>query len=195
MFHAAGGFYEPLELGYCRTHVPPGGTIVDVGANTGNHTVYFARFLRPRLLIPVEPIKEAAELIRANARLNDTAIDERGLGLAAADAPGTLEMSIVRDMMMAKVDPDAPKKVKVPAVRLDDLISEKVDFLKVDVEGFELNVLKGAQRILAEGRPRLMLEATDATRDALMAHLAELGYERVAECRNNLYANIFFNHK
>src|SRR5215207_2352982 len=70
MFHAAGGFYEPLELGYCRTHVPPGGTIVDVGANTGNHTVYFARFLKPRLLIPVEPIDEAADLIRANAELN-----------------------------------------------------------------------------------------------------------------------------
>ncbi len=172
-----------------------GGTIVDVGANTGNHTVYFARFLRPRLIIPVEPIEEAADLIRANARLNEIAIDERGLGLAAADAPGTLEMSIVRDMMMAKVDPGAPKKVAVRAVRLDDLVPEKVDFLKVDVEGYEINVLMGAQRILSQDRPQLMLEATDATRDALAAHLAELGYERVAECRNNLYANIFFNYK
>jgi FkbM family methyltransferase len=195
MFHAAGGFYEPKELGYCKTHVPPGGTIVDVGANTGNHTVYFARFLRPRLIIPVEPIEAAADLVRANAALNGIVIDERGLGLAAADAPGTLEMSIVRDMMMAKVDPGAARKVAVRAVRLDDLIPEKVDFLKVDVEGFEMNVLKGAQRILSQDRPQLMLEATDETRDALTAHVAELGYERVAECRNNLYANIFFNYK
>jgi FkbM family methyltransferase len=195
MFHAEGKFYEAQELEYLRTHVPPGGVMVDVGANTGNHTVYLARFLCPRLIIPVEPIDVAADLIRANAELNNATIDERGLGVAASNEPGTLEMAIVRDMMMAKVNPHAQKKVSVRAVRLDDLIPEKVDFLKIDVEGFEMNVLEGARRIVAEGRPQIMLEATEETRDPLMAYLAERGYERVAECRNNLYANIFFRHK
>jgi FkbM family methyltransferase len=195
MFHAAGNFYEAQELDYLRTHVPRGGVFVDVGANTGNHTVYLARFLAPRLLIPVEPIDQAADLIRANAKLNDATIDERGLGVAASNEPGMLEMAIVRDMMMAKVDPNARNKVTVPAVRLDDLIPEKVDFLKIDVEGFEMNVLAGARRIVGEDRPQMMLEATEETRGPLMSHLEALGYVRVAECKNNLYANIFFRHK
>jgi hypothetical protein len=40
-----------------------------------------------------------------------------------------------------------------------------------------------------------MVEATEATRGALTSHLEGLGYVRVAECRNNLYANIFFDPK
>jgi FkbM family methyltransferase len=195
MFHAEGKFYEAQELEYLRTRVPPGGVFVDVGANTGNHSIFLGRFLRPRLLIPVEPIDVAADLVRANAKLNGAVIDERGLGVAASNEPGMLEMAIVRDMMMAKVDPDAQKKVTVRAVRLDDLIPEKVDFLKIDVEGFEMNVLEGARRIVTEDRPQIMLEATDATRGPLMSHLEGLDYVRVAECRNNLYANIFFRHK
>ncbi len=136
MFHAAGDFYEAQELGFCREQVPPGGVIVDVGANTGNHTVYFARFLKPRLLIPVEPLDVAADLLRSNARLNGAAIDERGLGLAATDAPGVVEMSVGREMAMARVGSGAVNKYTVRAVKLDDLVPERVDFLKIDVEGF-----------------------------------------------------------
>ena len=151
IFHAAGNFYEPFELDYCREQVPPGGIIVDVGANTGNHTVYFAQFLKPRLLIPVEPIDVAADLLRANAKLNGAVIDERGLGLAAADAPGLLAMTVGIEMAMAKVDPGAVNKGTVCAVKLDDLVPERVDFLKIDVEGYEINVLTGGR---ADREPR-----------------------------------------
>ena len=192
IFHAAGNFYEPLELDYCRKQVPPGGVIVDVGANTGNHTVYFARFLKPRLLIPVEPIDVAADLLRANAQLNAAVIDERGLGLAAADTPGVLAMTVGLEMAMAKVDPGAVNKDAVRAVKLDDLVPERVDFLKIDVEGFEMNVLRGAARIVNRDRPLILVEATDATEQTVIDFLQSCNYARVMEVRYDAFVNVFF---
>jgi FkbM family methyltransferase len=192
IFHAAGNFYEPLELDYCREQVPPGGVIVDVGANTGNHTVYFARFLRPRLLIPVEPVDVAANLLRTNAKLNGAVIDERGLGLAAADAPGVLAMTVGIEMAMAKVGPGAVNKDTVRAVKLDDLVPERVDFLKIDVEGFEMNVLRGAARIVNRDRPLILLEATDATEQTVIDFLQGCNYARAMAVRYEEFVNIFF---
>jgi FkbM family methyltransferase len=195
IFHAAGNFYEASELAHCRKQVPAGGVIVDVGANCGNHLVYFSRFLKPLLLIPVEPVDVAVTLIRLNAELNRVVLDERGLGVAASDAPGTVELALLPDLPMVKVDPSAEHTRSVPAVRLDDLVPEPVDFLKVDVEGFEMNVLKGAPRILTEDRPHIMIEVTAETEPTVLAFLRDLDYIQSAQCRHDEFVNHFFRPK
>src|SRR5690606_28358444 len=70
------------------------------------------------------------------------------------------------------------KTVAVDVVKLDCFIpqvSEKVDFIKIDVEGAELQVLKGASEILRNHQPIIMVETND-TGKQLFHHLSELGF-------------------
>jgi hypothetical protein len=75
---------------------------------------------------------------------------------------------------------------------LDDL-DLAVDFIKIDVEGMELEVLKGAQQLVARCHPLMMIEAQDANREALLALAAQLGYALEWELKHSGgYANLFF---
>jgi hypothetical protein len=76
-------------------------------------------------------------------------------------------------------NPDLPAEVQVPCVKLDDMTEgEQVGLLKIDVEGFELNVLKGASSLIQRCRPMIYLEndQVDRSRD-LIEWLWAVGYK------------------
>lgn len=79
----------------------------------------------------------------------------------------------------------------IRGVPLDELIPERIDFMKIDVEGFEVEALKGARRILSEDKPLLCLEVTDQNRDAI-AIVSEHGYRPFKEFQAIGYKNVFF---
>lgn len=81
--------------------------MVDVGANVGNHTVFFASMLSPALVIPVEPVPDAVSALRRNLALNDLQVDERGFGIAAGRETGGLKIDLapMRDLVEAKMGP------------------------------------------------------------------------------------------
>ncbi|MEM7753567.1 MAG: FkbM family methyltransferase, partial [Pseudomonadota bacterium] len=66
----AGKFYEAPELRWIGQRVKPGATFVDIGANIGNHGLYFARKLGAACVIPIEPNPVAYRLLTANVVLN-----------------------------------------------------------------------------------------------------------------------------
>lgn len=70
--------------------------------------------------------------------------------------------------------------------RLDDLVTEPVDFMKVDVEGAEVHVLNGAQRILTDFRPHLLIEVHGEQNGADVVRLLEQMRYTVNEIRNPL---------
>jgi len=74
-------------------------------------------------------------------------------------------------------------KCTVRAVKLDDFVPERVDFLKIDVEGFEMNVPKGATRIIARDRSLILTEAANAAEPTVRAFLEGCNYARVMEVR------------
>lgn len=195
LHHVDGRFFETEELLYCSQVVPHRSVVVDVGANTGNHLVFFIRFLKPRLAIPIEPVPQAIDVLRRNLQLNAMSVDMRGLGLAAGRETGRLSLKadegsdlVVASVQERAVDDTAPA---VACVRLDDLIEERVDFLKIDVEGFEDNVLLGADRILSQDKPLLMLEMNDDKQSALLAQISRYGYKSVKEFQGFNYKNVF----
>jgi hypothetical protein len=97
------------------------------------------------------------EILRKNLELNNVN-NVRVRPVAAGAESATAPLIIHPNAAIARSPKPGQRVVPVPVRRLDDEIDEKrVDFIKIDVEGFELEVLKGAQRILA-GHPRLALE-------------------------------------
>jgi FkbM family methyltransferase len=162
VFHTLGRFYELDELELIREYVPRGARILDVGAHIGNHSVYFAAVLEAARVVAIEPNPRAQTLLRLNRALNDAdAIDLCYLGdaLGSAATAGSLVLSDLYNSGGASVQLGAgPVQVR----RGDELLAaEHFDFIKIDVEGMELDVLTGLERLIAASRPLIFIEVRD----------------------------------
>jgi FkbM family methyltransferase len=144
--------------------VKAGDTVVDVGANIGWNAIRAARLAGPRgRVVAVEPTPDTLEVLRRNVAAS-------GLGtlvvepVAAGSAGGTRDFfvrggvsavnSLYPDSRYARVT----EVLRVPVVRLDDLVEGAAAVVKIDVEGAELDVLEGATRLLAAPGTVLIVE-------------------------------------
>jgi FkbM family methyltransferase len=161
---------------------------VDIGANIGNHCLHFSR--RFDKVIAFEPNPLAADLLRWNLRANDcTNVTVHPVGLA--EIPSTATLAIVdRNLgashLGARPGPESAgeARVEVQLARGDDLLlqEELIDLVKIDVEGFEHEVLRGLRKTLARHRPIVLAEVLPSRIDPasgttpVASLLDELGY-------------------
>ena len=154
-----GRFFELPELEFVEEWVGPAATIVEVGAYVGNHVVYYSRFMRPRNIIVLEPNPEAIALLRRNLAANAVSVaDVSRLGVGAAAAAASYDLVCEGGANRGATRLVRAQAGAVKSAPLDDLIQSKVDFIKIDVEGMELEVLAGASRVIAESRPKILIE-------------------------------------
>jgi FkbM family methyltransferase len=143
----------------------PGDTFVDVGANIGNWTLEAARFVGPQgRVLAIEPVPHMAEALRKTARANrlgHVAVAE----VALAETAGTRSFSVERGntggSRLGTMSGDV-QGITVRTAPLDAVVEEqglqRLDVLKIDVEGFEAEVLAGAAQSLARFRPAIYME-------------------------------------
>jgi FkbM family methyltransferase len=186
------GRYEGAELACAFEFLRKTGLIrgdaVDVGANIGNHALYFAGYFAN--VVALEPNPRLFELLAINARLSKNI---HPLNIGASDV--SKEMSLSYDSAnwgggkLSKDRPDASRAFNVPVKvqRLDDLVElaeHPVGLLKIDVEGHELRVLQGAATLIARSRPVVLFEQHP--------HEAANGSSRVADwLRANGYKSFY----
>ncbi|MCV2883052.1 FkbM family methyltransferase [Actibacterium sp. XHP0104] len=194
--HQAGNFYEQEELQLIARHTTPGMAFCDIGANVGNHTIFFGLFLQPASIMCIEPNPEVLPALRANIFLNrlDDICDMSKLGLAL----GSHERQNASISFRAR---------NTGASRISDgggsiqictgdalLAGDKIDFLKIDVEGMELEVLKGFSNTLERYAPKIFIEVQNENIAAVDEYLSAFNYTKVEEWRrypqniNFLYA-------
>lgn len=168
-------FYEAElleELAARLTDEP--GVIIDVGANIGNHTIYFAVVL-DREVIAYEPNPKAFQILERSVEANDVNTKVRAFQVAIGEL-ATTGVSIERskDNLGASVF-EAAVGGEIECRPLDDLLEGvgRVALIKIDVEGDELSVVRGAKHIIATSRPILCIES--ATREAKLQIDRELG--------------------
>ncbi|MDS0256807.1 FkbM family methyltransferase [Thermoplasmatales archaeon AK] len=122
--------------------------VIDVGANVGDTTIWWAMKFGAQV-IAFEPMEETFNLLRRNVALNNGDISISKIAIGDGN-----EISGSEEGTMLVPGKDH----KLKTVRLDDLKLERVDLLKIDVEGFELSVLRGAINTLATHKPRVIIE-------------------------------------
>lgn len=134
---------------------------IDVGCHLGSMLQQMVRLAPRGRHIAVEPVPYKAAWLKQKF----PGVDVRQLALS--ETAGTAEFfipaqssglsSLHRDTV-----PGAANKIEVPLARLDDLVPEgqPVGFIKIDVEGYELAVFRGARRLLRSQRPMLLFECT-----------------------------------
>lgn len=162
--HRAGAFFEPEELALMRRYFPRGGTFVDIGANVGNHTLYAGLFLDAKRIIPFEPNPPAWRLLVRNVVLNGltdrVVFDHVGHGASDLDQDGFAVTRREFNLGAARMVPGAGD---IATRRPDGVLRDETpDFIKIDVEGMEMEVLRGLQKTIRRCRPVLLVECDRA---------------------------------
>jgi FkbM family methyltransferase len=154
-----------------KAHLPRGGTFWDVGANIGLFSLFASKIVGPSgHVVSFEPSPQVVTLLRGNADGQNIKVLPYGIGsadtLRSFAAQGTSSASsFVEDVtaINRRHQPDqAIEQVTVRMCKLDTLLdfslSPNPTLVKIDIEGFELEALKGADRLLSSARPKLIIE-------------------------------------
>jgi len=176
---ASGAFYEEDLLEHLRTCVRHGGTWVDVGANIGNHTIYFSRYTADRV-VSLEPHPETFHVLTATLRKNGLAnVCVKNVGASDHVGGATLALPAGFDNNPGSFRMTESGDVSIRVETLDLILADtpEIRLIKVDVEGHELAVIRGAGETIRRHRPDLVVEAhTDEDRGAILNMLRPLGY-------------------
>lgn len=151
--------------------------IYDIGANIGNHSVYFAAHTDAQAVYALEPFADNYQLLLKNIAGNALS-NVHPIQAAASDFSGGVRMRISRENNngTARIVENGEDGIPAETVRLDDLQLPDPDFVKIDVEGHELRVLKGMQGILERCKPDLWIEVGCENATAVYETLEAAGY-------------------
>jgi FkbM family methyltransferase len=166
------GRFEPSTVAAFRRYVKPGATVLDIGANIGAQTLQLARLVGPQgRVLSFEPTAFAFAKLRRNLQLNPqiagrvTALQYFLTGKDAKTLPGAVYSS-----WSLRPSPEAHDKhlglamatAGARSATLDAVLAEhsieKVDLVKLDVDGFECDVLAGSSGMIRRSRPTFVME-------------------------------------
>lgn len=159
------GDYEPWVKKHFKLLIHQGDVVLDVGANIGFHSLYFSTLTGPKgKVIAIEPINQNFLALQNNIALNGF---DNIISVQKALANETRDIQI-------HIDPEAKnpgafslleqgiKNISISCVKGDDLVEElglkKINFIKIDVEGYELEALKGLSLTIQRSRPVIIFE-------------------------------------
>ena len=167
-----GEFYECDQLAVHQTLIPRRSRILDLGANVGNHSIYYALVCEAESVVAVEPNSRACRLFSQTLKWNriDT-IDFHasvavgaGNGWAVLDQTEALHHNLGGTSITVVSD---QCQDSIPVLTGDAILDgREVDFIKIDVEGSELQALVGLQRTIYMQAPVLAVEVMPANRSA-----------------------------
>ena len=153
-----GNFYEQRMLQYIENLDLKHSTIVDIGANIGNHSIYLATFIESVEVLAIEPHPKNYSVLVKNIKNNKLENKIKPYNLAIGDKAGrcSIQDGPLGNLASSKVVEGEEIEVKT----LDELLNNKyISLIKIDVEGYEVNVLRGATKILQQQSPFLFIEA------------------------------------
>ena len=156
------GEYSEGEVDLFRRIVRAGDIVLDVGANLGAHTLFFAKTVGPRgAVLAFEPQRLVFQTLCANMALNNIT-NVLCYWTALTDAPGVMRVPVLDprqpDNFGGVALPGQAKGDQITVMRADSFDLPRCRLIKVDVEGMELEVLRGASRLIERHHPLLYVE-------------------------------------
>lgn len=158
------GTFEPFESAQVKSYLKAGMTFVDVGANVGYYSLMAASLVGSTgRVLAFEPSTYAFGRLQETINRNNLAqVQAIHAGLSDTNGESRLFVSAGKGNHTPSMVPNAGgSPVPVPVRRLDDYLAEHgvehVDFMKIDVEGFEPNVLRGAGQYLEQRKIHAIL--------------------------------------
>lgn len=167
----AGMVWEPHMHRLFEENIGQNSVSLDIGANIGTHSVKMA-ILSTRLL-SFEPLRPSYTLLKENLRINGCS-NAIAYEYALSDSIYTTEYKSVENRNIGgsvlQDDHLAPSTDSIDVITLDSLYLNQVDFIKIDVEGYEAKAIAGGVETIKKHRPTIVLECWDTYPNVSLTH-------------------------
>lgn len=184
-------YFEIYHLALLKEHIKKNAVILDIGANIGNHTIFFANECNAQKIYTFEPTQKTFQVLKENIRINQL----ENIVVAMNVALGAKESKV--DVIVDEKDAGSnhvEENINGSTIMntLDGLaINEGIDFIKIDVEGYEYEVLLGAEKTISKDKPDIFIEIFDVNYDKVDGLLKRMGYE----CDFRTEQDYFYKYK
>lgn len=175
-------FYEKQDLKKIHKYVKDKAVCLDVGANIGNHSLYFASVLNAKKVYSFEPVKLTHSILKKNISLNklEDVISIFECGLGSENTKAEIIYDGLQDNNLGGTALSESTTGDIEIRKLDDIqIPEKIDFIKIDVERMENLVLAGAKETIVRDKPILWIEIFEDKYETVSRILTEYGYKQM----------------
>jgi FkbM family methyltransferase len=180
-------FYESRALQRVRSYIGPDSVVLDAGANIGNHTIFFAKICHAKEVLAFEVMRETFALLDRNVRLNDLNCVKL-FNAALGEKSGHTKLAHFGQGNIGSASVEATGQTgPYEVVTVDGLALRALHFMKIDVEGGFLEVLRGASETISRLRPFIWIElrANKDERRPGEELLGKLGYRVRTELSRN----------
>ena len=186
-------------------------TVIDIGANIGYHTLLFSKWVKPYgKIFAFEPDPTNFKLLKKNITANQiknivsfkNAVSDKNDKISLFLSEDNSGDHRINDLLIFKND-NMRKKIGTHSVKLDSVFSksQKIDFIKIDIQGSEIQALNGMQNILKNRKNISMLiefwpyaiQETGHEPRELIEILKQLGFD-IFSIKNTLLEKFDFNH-
>jgi FkbM family methyltransferase len=188
------GYFDPAGISLIKKRLPEGGVFLDIGANVGSYTLVAANQVGiSGRVIAFEPVSACFNRLTENINLNGlTNVVAEQQALTNENKVIDLHIADQKNLGMSSIfhhDTESGQTEQVSAVRLDDYLKQhqpdRIDMIKMDIEGAELFALQGMKDTLIKHKPELFIELkeeavqhADYSLEDIIQFLQELGYKQ-----------------
>jgi FkbM family methyltransferase len=161
----ATGQFEREAVAQCANFIKPDGVVIDVGANIGVHAVHFAALARFGKVVCFEPARSTFAYLLRNVQHLANVIP---LNVALSDSAGLQPFFVAADNAFSGLKDTKRKAIlhqeSIACFRGDDILpalfadDQRIDLVKIDVEGLEMQVLRGMREFLVAHKPVIFCE-------------------------------------
>jgi FkbM family methyltransferase len=160
--------YEPTSFEFFKKHAKPGSTILDIGAHIGLYSIFFYKITKGKIF-SFEPTPSTVEVLKKTIQVNNAEKNVTVVQAAVAETSGVatfysndLDASQSNSLVDLELSDSSNRKgaYQVNVLSVDQFRTQeklKIDVLKIDAEGVELDVLKGAKETFLQDRPVAVL--------------------------------------
>ena len=175
-------FFEFRTLEKVREkYLKPGFTYLDCGANIGNHSLFFACIAKAKKVFAFEGNPPTYDILVKNIELNNLQNKVTAYNCVLGKKEGFAQISHCDLLNIGGTDfAESEDQSGIEMKALDSFsFDSKIDFVKMDVEGFEYQVLQGSKDLLIKDKPILWIEIFSRNYPQVSQLLSELGYKQI----------------
>lgn len=159
------GVYEPFFLSIIKKHIHPGDVFVDIGGNIGHHSLFASSLVGQQgKVIAFEPINKLFLQFQKSIAINGFE-NIKLYNLGCGDEEKEVEIFFMKDNMGASSIVEQKRSFGSEVIKIiipDEILKKepKINFIKIDVEGFEYHVLMGLTQVIQNHHPKMLIEYT-----------------------------------